>query len=293
MHSVRPSHPRSLYLWLIMLVAILLGSGCSLMASSAGNSLAASVSYGIQNADDPETVRQGLPAYLIIVDGLIHQSPDNIALLQTAAALNSAYAGQFVSEPSRAQRISEKALRYGLHALCQARPSTCGIRSMPIEAFQALIEQIGEDEVPGFYALGSAWAGWIQANRGDWKAIAELNRVSAIMQRVVVLDESYQQGAAHLYLGVLATLLPPAMGGRPDEGKMHFEQAIVLSQGRNLMAKVLYARHYARLMFERPLHDKLLIEVLESDPRHPGLTLNNVLAQQLAQPLLADADDYF
>ena len=38
------------------------------------------------------------------------------------------------------------------------------------------------------------------------------------MQRVIELHESYQDGAAHLYLGVLSTFLPPALGGKPEVG---------------------------------------------------------------------------
>ena len=293
MDSDRQSHLKYSLLWVIALLAALLSSGCSLLASSAGDTLAQSVAAGIQNADDPETVRQGLPAYLIMMDGFIHRSPDNQQMLEAAATLNSAYAGQFVNDPQRSQRLSQKALDYGLRAVCQRRTAACGIRTLPVEEFQTLIDGLDKDDVPAFYALSSAWAGWIQAHSSDWNAIAELNRVTAIMQRIVVLDENYQQGSAHLYLGVLATLVPPAMGGRPEEGQAHFERAIALSEGRNLMAKTLYARHYARMMFEKALHDRLLNEVLNSNPRYPDLTLNNILAQQLAEQLLADTDDYF
>ena len=67
----------------------------------------------------------------------------------------------------------------------------------------------------------------------------------------------------------------------------------MLSEGRNLMIKVLYARSYARLVFDRPLHDRLLGEVLAADPEMPGLVLTNTLARQEASELLAGADDYF
>jgi hypothetical protein len=114
-----------------------------------------------------------------------------------------------------------------------------------------------------------------------------------MMQRVVALDESYQQGGAHLYLGVLETLLPPALGGRPEKGREHFLRAIEISQGRDLMAKVVFARSYARLVFDRELHDALCHEVLEAEPEAPGLTLTNLLAQQEARQLLDDSPDFF
>ena len=113
------------------------------------------------------------------------------------------------------------------------------------------------------------------------------------MERVVELDETYEYGSAHLYLGVMTTLLPPTLGGKPEEGRAHFERAIVLSQGRDLMAKVEYARRYARLVFDRALHDRLLNEVLQAPVTAPGLTLRNTLAQRAARDLLKSADKYF
>ena len=37
----------------------------------------------------------------------------------------------------------------------------------------------------------------------------------------------------------------------------------------------------------------ILVEVIEADATAPGFTLSNTLAQEQAQELLADADDYF
>jgi hypothetical protein len=110
---------------------------------------------------------------------------------------------------------------------------------------------------------------------------------------VLELDESYERGGAHLYLGVLSTLRPASMGGKPEEGRAHFERALELSDGRDLMVQVLFAESYGRLVFDRELHDELLQQVLAADPREPGLTLSNTLAQERAQALLASGNDYF
>jgi hypothetical protein len=148
-------------------------------------------------------------------------------------------------------------------------------------------------QLPVLVGAGSAWATWIRANSDDWSAVADKARVDAMMQRVVALDETYDEGAAYVYLGILATLLPEAMGGKPEEGRKDFERAIELSGGRNLMAKVLLAQNYARLIFDRDMHDRLCREVVEADPEAPGLTLANTIAQEQAQALLDDSEDYF
>ena len=59
------------------------------------------------------------------------------------------------------------------------------------------------------------------------------------------------------------------------------------------MIKVVYAKLYAKMMFDRPLHDRLLKEVMETDPDIEGYTLINTYARQQAAKLLAEADDYF
>ncbi len=59
------------------------------------------------------------------------------------------------------------------------------------------------------------------------------------------------------------------------------------------MVRVLYAKHYARLVFDKDLHDRLLNEVIAADPHAPGLTLINVLAQEQAHELLESGKDYF
>jgi hypothetical protein len=41
------------------------------------------------------------------------------------------------------------------------------------------------------------------------------------------------------------------------------------------------------------MHDQLLNEVMAADPYQDGFTLGNVLAQEDAAALLAEADDYF
>ena len=123
--------------------------------------------------------------------------------------------------------------------------------------------------------------------------MADPPKVQALMERVVVLDGGYEDGGAHLYLGVLYSLRPASLGGRPDLAREHFERAIELSDGNNLMAKVLFASQYARLVFDRPLHDRLLSEVLDAEIAAAGYTLTNTLAQEEASELLAESDEYF
>jgi len=276
-----------------ILLCFLLLSGCSAFISSAKVDFTDNLSYAIINNDDLATVEAGGPAYLLMIDGLLHGDPDNSSLLRSAATLYTAYTVVYIKDKDRAQRLTDKALSYGLHAVCIDRSSACSLREIKFRDFANIISTMDVKDVPTLYALGTAWAGWIQAHREDLNAVAEISRVETLMQRILELDESYQDGGAHLYLGTLATFLPSVLGGKPDVGRKHFERAIEISSGKNLMAKVVYAREYARMIFDRELHDRLLHEVLKAEPNVQGYTLMNTLAQKQAQELLNSADDYF
>jgi hypothetical protein len=278
---------------LILLLLFLPLAGCASLMSSATGQLASDLSAAILDQNDPETVEAGAPAYLLLVDGLIRDDPKGENLLLAGARLYDAYAGVFVRDEARARRLTEKSRDYAERALCRHRDTLCGISRQPFDDFRSAVGRLGKEDVAALYAYAAAWAGWIQAHSDDWTAVADLARVRAAMQRVVALDEGYDHGGAHLYLGVMETLLPPGLGGKPEEGRKHFERALALSQGKNLMVKVEYARRYARLTFNRDLHDRLLKEVLEAQTISPGLTLSNTLAQRQAQELLKSANNYF
>ena len=276
----------------LLLLGFTLG-GCGGLFEETGRRFAANLSSAIADNDDPEIVKAGSASYLLLLDALVRQEPDSPAFRQAAAALNSAYAGAFVKEPARAAALSGKALNYAFEGMCLAHDTLCKLREMPVAELQEKLAGLDKDDLGLIYTTGAAWAGWIQAHSDDFNAVADLPRVEALMQRVVALDGSWQGGAAHLYLGVIATAIPPALGGRPEIGKSHFEKALSLSANHNLMAKVYYAKNYARGMYDRELHDRLLNEVLAADAHAPGWTLSNLLAKQEAAELLKSADEYF
>lgn len=261
--------------------------------SSATSDMMENLSTTILNNNDLSLVESGAPAYLLMIDSLISKDPENENLLCTAALLYSAYSDVFVKDGNRSRKMADKALNYANQAICLSKKDACGLKSRPFEEFEAIISHMKTKQLPALFALGNAWAGWIMANKTDFNAIADISHIELIMQKVIELDETYRDGAAHLYMGTLATLLPPALGGRPEQAKQHFEKAISLSMGKNLVVKVVYAKLYARMIFDRPLHDRLLKEVMAADPDEPGYTLVNTWAQKQARELLMNADDYF
>ncbi|HAI59173.1 MAG TPA: hypothetical protein DCM32_04780 [Xanthomonadaceae bacterium] len=272
----------------------LAATGCASIVGSATERLANNLGSAVMNSDDPLTVRDGLPAYLLLLDGLIEGDPDNVGTLLAAARLNGAYAGNFTgTDGVRGKRLAAKALDYARRATCIDEPALCAALDGNPDDFAAVLERVGDPRVGLMYGLAAAWAGHIQAHRDDWGAVADLPKVEALLLRVVDIDAAHDGGLALVYLGVLNSLRPQAVGGKPEQGRAYFQQAIEASQGRNLYAMTLKAEFYARLVFDRELHDRLLNEVLAADPRAPGFTLMNTLAQQRAKTLLDSGKDYF
>lgn len=270
------------------LACIFIVSGCSMSSR-----MMTHLSDTIVNNNDLSMVEAGAPAYLLMIDSLISQDPESEDMLTTAALLYTAYADVFVTDSERSKKLAAKALGYADRAICISESDACGLTKMDYDQFKETLADLEEGDLPALFALGSAWAGWIMANKSDFNALADISRIEDIMTHVANLDESYRDGSAFLYLATLSTFLPPALGGKPEQGRTYFEKAMTLSDGKNLMVKVMYAKLYARMMFDRKLHDRLLEEVMASNPEIDGYTLVNTYAQQQARHLLDAADEYF
>lgn len=277
----------------IAALSLLLLASCASLVDRASSSLGRQLSAGILDHDDPATVAAGLPAYLLLLDGLNHDGEDNPSRLCLAADLYGAYAGSFVAEPARAKRLARRSLAYAERAACAVEGQWCGLGRRKFEAVDAAMAAATPAHVDALHCLGAAWAGYIQANADDWNAIAAIPKARRVIERAVELDPDHRLGQGQLYLGVMNSLLPPAYGGKPEIAKQHFEDALARSGGRNQMVRVLYARHYARLVFDQALHDRLVAEALAADPKVPGMTLMNTLAQQQALALQANSREYF
>jgi hypothetical protein len=258
-----------------------------------GSRLAGHLDEAILNQDDPEIIRSGAPSFLILVDALVRDDPNNVPLLRAAATLNGTYSSVFVNSPERAGKLADKAHHYAQRAICQDHPWFCEHEHAELSDFVTHLNATEMSDITNLYVYGTTWATWIQTHSQNWDAIADLPKIEAIMQRIVVLDEKYEWGRAHLYLGVIHSQLSPALGGNPENGRAHFERALAISAGKDLIAKVEFARNYARLTFNQPLHDQLLNEVLAADPNVPNLVLTNQLARQYARELLDSSKRYF
>lgn len=277
----------------LVVISLIFLTGCASLMRPAADRMAEKVASAFLNQNDPATVREAAPAYLIMIDSLISDAPENAELLMTGARLYAIYASAFVEDKARAVRLMDKAMRYAETSICLRSSPLCKTISVPYQEFIVRLEEVDKKQLAATYGFSQVWSGWMQLKSDDWAVVADVPKLIATYEHLLGLQDDYDRGGIHLYLGILHTLLPPAVGGKTQLAREHFETAIAQSQNQNLMIKVRYAKHYARLVFDRGLHDRLLQEVMSADPDIPDLVLTNRLAQEEAKDLLSTAEDYF
>ena len=292
MRELQKSMPTSLLSAGCILITLLVG-GCGAIVSNVSAGMAEDLSSAILNQDDPELVREALPAYLLLLDSFVQSDPNNVATLSAAAQLYTAYGAVLVADTERAAKLTARAREYGNRALCNAAAAACTLDGIDFEAYVDIIEKLQPAEAEALYSYSLANLAWIRTHSGDYRALADLPKIEFSLEHLMSIEPGDLAPATSMYLGILKTLRPAALGGDPEAGKAWFERGIELSGGRDLSIKVEYARSYARQLYDRELHDSLLNEVLASEVKQPDLLLFNILAHEQARNLLAEADEYF
>ena len=252
------------------------------------------VSTSANKQSDLRVIREGMPAYLMLIDGMVEAVPDNARLLINAAQAYASFASAFVEDADTeyARTLYEKAKKYALRAL-----ELRGLKNpvlKPFDAFEEALNRLAKDDVPYMFWTATCWGNWIRLSLGSMAAVAELPRVEALMKRVLVLDEQFYFGGPHLFMGIWFASRPKMAGGDLTRAQHHFQKALEYSQGKFLMTQVYYADQYARKTFDRKLFVATLQHVLETPAdKIPQLTLLNTVAHKKAKKLLEQVDSYF
>jgi hypothetical protein len=252
------------------------------------------ISKSASKQSDLRIIREGMPAYLMLIDGMVEAVPNNARLLITAAQAYASFASAFIEDADKdyARVLFAKAKNFGLRAL-EIRGLT-DPATRPFGEFEAAVDKLGKDDVPYMFWTGSCWGSWIRLNLGSIAAVAELPRVETLMKRVLMLDEQFYYGGPHLFMGILFASRPQIAGGDLDKAYDHFKKALAFSQDVFLMTRVYFASHYARKTFDRELFTASLQTVLDTPADTVAqLTLLNTVAHRKAEELLQQADDFF
>jgi len=243
---------------------------------------------------DLRMIREGMPAYLMLMDGMIEALPDNEQLLIAAAQGYSSFASAFVEDQDKdyAKVLFGKGREYALRSL-EIRGLKESLQS-PLDDFKEGLKGLGKKDVPYIFWGATCWANWISLNLDSMEALAELPRVEMMMKRALELDEGFYYGGPHLFMGIWYASRPKIAGGDLKKAQGHFLKALDLGQGKFLMAHVYYANYYARQALDKDLFVSTLQKVLEIPiDISSDLTLLNTVAKKKAKELLSRTEEYF
>ncbi len=243
---------------------------------------------------DLRMIREGTPAYLMLLDGMVEAWPRNAQLLLAAAQGYSSFASVFTEDQDEdySKLLLGKAKQYALRSL-----ELKGLKDplqRPFDDFNETLKQLGKKEVPYLFWSATCWASWISLNLDSVEAVAELPRVESMMKRVLELNEGFYYGGPHLFMGIWFASRPKIAGGDLKKAQRHFMKALEFGKGNFLMTYVYYADTYARQSLDKELFTSSLQTVLKSPADHPPeLTLLNTVAKKKARELLGRVKEYF
>ena len=281
----------------LLLAACVLASGCVLVRKGAArviSPMATQLSEGLMHQSDVDLVKEGAPAFLLILDALAEAHPDNHAVLLAAADAQMAYATGFVDkeQKARAKGMYLKAKTYGLRALARNKRFDRALEGTQEEFVQSL-RGFKKKEAGALFTTASAWVMWIIASSDSPSALGGMPKVLAMMDRVQELDPGIRNGGADLFYGIYYTVLPLGGGRDLEKAREYFDRSIRIAGPDYLLAQVTFAEFYARYAFDQELFESTLKRVVEATPSVPAFTLMNAVAQKRAQALLNQVNELF
>jgi hypothetical protein len=282
----------------LLLVSSFFSGGCALIRKGAArivSPVASQLSEGLMRQNDVELVREGAPAFLLMLDALAESSPDNPAVLLAAAEGQLAYATGFVdrSNRKRIQTMYAKAKTYGVQALSLGNAQFAEAVDGPIDDFTKSLRRFRKKDAGALITTATAWVMWIIASSDSPAALGDMPKVLALMERVNDLDPGIRQGGVDMFYGIYYTVLPLGGGRDLERARRHFERSMEIAGPDYLLAQVTFAEYYARYAFDPELFETTLRGVLAATPATPEFTLMNSVAKMRAEELLAQMDEYF
>lgn len=236
---------------------------------------------------DLELAENSIPSNIQLLEGMIGMDPDNAKLHTYAAQAYYGLAFGFNEDlrPERASAFYVRGLDHGIRAL--EIKGAHDLKTGKLADFEQQIDLMPADDVAAMFWTASNWAKWIDLHRDSAESLAQLPRPTAIMQRVLTLQEDYYYGGAHMFFGVYYGSRAPALGGNFKKSREHFDRAREITDNKLLMPDVLQAQYLARQQLDHEDFDKRLKKVLNApDDLYPELALLNQIAKRKAARLL-------
>lgn len=243
---------------------------------------------------DLELAEASIPTNLELLEGMIGIDPENATLRTYAAQAYYGLAYGFNEDfrPERASKFYQRGLKHGIAAL--SIKGLDNVTQGPVEELENKLKKMRKQDVAALFWTAGNWAKWIDSNRDTAESIIQLPRPTALMQRVLELDESFYHGGAHMYFGVYYGGRAPMFGGDFKKAEYHFNRAREITNGKLLVADLLQAQYLSRQKFDRKDFHERINKILEApDDLYPELGLLNQITKRKAQMLLTREEKWF
>ena len=244
---------------------------------------------------DLQLAEQAIASDVKLLEALHRSDPDNDHLLVMLTQAYAGYALGFVEDkdPERAKMFYARARDYGLQVLRKNKKFDASFDEDPATYVQG-VEAFSTDDVPAIFWTANAWGSLINLSIDDPAVVADLRKVSALMDFVLRHDERFFYGGAHLFFGTILATTPKVLGGNPDKSKEHFERCLAIGERKLLLPYVFYAKSYAVQVQDKALFESLLKAVDDASiDILPEQRLVNAIAKRKAKALLEKVSELF
>ncbi|MEL7187635.1 MAG: TRAP transporter TatT component family protein [Pseudomonadota bacterium] len=163
---------------ILVFSALLLSlSGCSTLMSSAATGLAENVSGAMFNQVDPETAKDALPTFIVLLDSFLQDDPYDADILSSGAQMYATYGAVFADDEVRASRLTTRGRKYAQTAMCVSYEPACNWPGATYDEFVATLDGIERKNAEYLFTYGFASLAYLRAHAADWNSLAELPQV--------------------------------------------------------------------------------------------------------------------
>lgn len=291
---------------LILILAMAAFTGaCSVKkfaANQVGNAISGESSVYLSD-NDPELVKEAIPFGLKTYESLLEVTPEHRGLLLSAASGFISYAYMLQEEAdevdyddfraaqklrSRASNLYLRGRDYAFRGLSIKNPDFLG-RFMANP--EAALAQVEEKDIAYLYWASAGWAAALSADKEDTDLIGSLPLAGQMMERVIELDENFNDGAAWQFMVSYEGSRP---NGELSKAREYYEKARALSGNTNAglyvaLAEAVSIPEQNLAEFRRLIDAAKAVDV----DAKPDIRLVNILAQRRAEMLEDRVEDLF
>lgn len=298
--------------YFVLFAALLIPPACSIKKiamNQVANALTGKSSGTVFSGDnDPELVGDALPFAIKMYESLLAANPGHQGLRLQTGSLYIMYANAFLQTPAvmlpeAEYKKQEFVFRRAKNLYLRGRDIILtGLESkipgfheaLQKRNFNKALESTTKKDTPALYWAGAGWLGAYAIDPFDMDLGMTLPAAAALMDRVLLLDKNYANGAIHEFYILYYGSLPDYMGGSAAKARAHFAQALAASGGKSSTPYLSLATTVSVKEQNIKEFKELLNKALQIDPDLvPENRLLNILNQRKAQWLLEHAEDYF